>query len=154
MLSRSGPLFFVILVAHVAVGVIGYGANAVAGWYAKRVVDGERSEYLLRFFDGTIGGAQWAIVGVPIVGVFLLWARDWHDASAGWFIIAASCWVVTAIVLITVAWPRQRRLGKALIAGTSDTSALNIDASTVLKVQEVVVVLYVVALFFMIVRPK
>jgi len=61
---------------------------------------------------------------------------------------------VTTAVLIAVAWPRQRRLGKALVEGESDPTTLNLDASVVLAVQEAVVVLYVVALFFMIIRPK
>lgn len=147
-LGANSPAFVVLLLAHVALGVLGYGANAMAGWSARDVAVHGPTASAARFFDGRISIGQYLVFGVPIVGIIMLVVRAGYVVGQGWFLGAVTLWVVTIALLTARGWPRQRELGRLLSEG-GDDATLHRSAAGVLRVQQVVVVCYVVAFVLM-----
>ncbi|MHB8189274.1 MAG: hypothetical protein ACYDHP_02380 [Ferrimicrobium sp.] len=148
-LGINNPIYVVILIAHIGFGLVGYGSNAVAGWYADRFGKGAPRAEMERFFDGSISVSQWAVVAVPVVGVVLLILRNAGDVTKVWFLIAVVCWIATLGVLTARAWPAQRRLVEFLGDRTQAEPMVRI----VWRSQQIVVVLYVVAFSCMLFKP-
>lgn len=152
-LGINNPIYVLLLILHVGIGLVGFGANAMAGWTARDIAHQGPTESVRRFFDGKISLAQWCVVLVPVFGISLLVVRDASDISKPWFLVAVTIWVVTLGLLTARGWPAQRRLGSLLNEiGPSD---LEIHASgvAVLRTQQMVVVLYLIAFYLMLFKP-
>jgi hypothetical protein len=147
-LGANSPAFVALLLAHVALGVLGYGANAMAGWSARDVAVHGPTAPAARFFDGRISSGQYLVFGVPVVGVVMLLVRAGHVVDLGWFLGAVTLWLVTIVLLVSRGWPGQREVGRLLGEGGDDAS-LHRSAMVVLRVQQLVVVCYVVAFVLM-----
>jgi len=147
-LGANSPAFVALLLAHVALGVLGYGANAMAGWSARDVAVHGPSAPAAKFFDGRISFGQYLVFGVPVVGIIMLVVRAGYVIGQAWFLGAVTLWVVTIVVLIARGWPYQREVGRMVSEGADDL-ALHERALGVLRVQQVVVVCYVVAFVLM-----
>ncbi|WP_298347321.1 hypothetical protein [Ferrimicrobium sp.] len=158
-LAINNPFYVVLLIFHVGIGLIGFGSNAMAGWTARDAAHLGPSESVRRFFDGRISLAQWCVILVPVFGISLLVLRDAADISQIWFLAAVTIWVITLGLLTARGWPAQRTLG-ALLASVPEVGAvagsdaeIHSQGLIVLRTQQVVVVLYLVAFYLMLFKP-
>jgi hypothetical protein len=115
----SGPIYDLLLVAHVIVAVVGFGAVAAAGLAAssaRRSRDPLGDEAVRRFFKP---GRDWparAIFLVPVLGLALLFGGDRGDAGAPWPWIGMSLWIAAAGLASAMSWPAEHRAQDALAA--------------------------------------
>jgi hypothetical protein len=152
-LGVNNPIYVLLLILHVGIGLIGFGANAIAGWTARDVARQGPTDSARRFFDGKVSLAQWCVVLVPVFGISLLVVRDASDISKLWFWAAVTIWVITLGLLTAKGWPTQRKLGSLLQAvGCSDIE-IHESGVTVLRTQQIVVVLYLLAFYLMLFKP-
>lgn len=133
--------------------MVGYGSNAVAGWYAARAKAGVIDEEMRRFLGDGIALAQWCVILVPVAGVALLADHNLADVGRSWFIGAVASWVVTAVVLISVGWPAQRRITRELATAFPNLKTVKTSASAMLRSQQLAVLLYLLAFTFMLFKP-
>jgi hypothetical protein len=149
----NNPIYVLLLILHVGAGLIGYGANAMAGWTARDVAHQGPTDSVRRFFDGKVSLAQWCVVLVPVFGISLLLIRDASDISKLWFWAAVTIWVITLGLLTGKGWPAQRRLGGLLDAVECSDIEIHESGVAVLRTQQIVVTLYVVAFYLMLFKP-
>jgi hypothetical protein len=113
----SGPLYDLLLVMHVVVGVVGFGAIAVSGRTASaayRTADPAGDPRVLRFFRE---GPDWparAIFLVPVLGLALLFGGDRSDLHAAWPWIGLAIWLGVAGLATALCWPAEQAAQAAL----------------------------------------
>jgi len=151
LLSATGPIATVLILAHVGVGIVGYGTNALAGWDASEVLRG-RTEGR-RFLDGSVAPSQLAMLWVPILGALLVALVDPEALGTAWFLVAFGAWCVSVALVLAVAWPAQRELGRLLAATSAVPEALRRPARRMLRAQQLIVVCYVIAFWLMVLKP-
>ncbi|WP_298207414.1 hypothetical protein [Ferrimicrobium sp.] len=158
-LGINNPFYVILLICHVGIGLIGFGANAMAGWTARDAAHTGPTESVRSFFDGKVSLAQWCVVLVPVFGISLLVVRDASDIGQGWFLAAVTIWVITLGLLTARGWPAQRKLGTLLKSATGldacegNDLEIHTQGLIVLRTQQVVVVLYLVAFYLMLFKP-
>jgi hypothetical protein len=150
-LGINNPIYVLLLILHVGIGLIGFGSNAIAGWTARDVAANGSTDMVQRFFDGKISLAQWCVVLVPVFGVSLLVVRDASDVEQPWFLVAVAIWIIELGILTARGWPAQRKLGTAL--GSGGDAEIHRLGITVLRTQQLVVILYLVAFYLMLFKP-
>jgi hypothetical protein len=117
----SGPAYDLLLVAHVAVALVGFGAIAVAGLAAstsRRCEDPANDLATRRFFKP---GRDWparAILLVPVLGLALLYGGDRSDVGSAWPWIGLGIWVAAVGIASGVCWPAERAAQQTLEALT------------------------------------
>lgn len=124
----SAPFYDVLLLLHIAAGLVGFGAIAVAGLRARagrRSPDPGGDSSLRRFFAP---GSDWparAIFLVPLLGLALLLGGDWPDVSAAWPWIGLIIWIGAAGIATGGCWPAERSAQEALahLEGAGDDEA-------------------------------
>jgi hypothetical protein len=115
--SVSGPAYDLLLVAHVLVALVGFGAIAVAGLAAsssRRCEDPANDASARRFFSP---GRDWParmILLVPVLGLGLLFGGDRSAASAAWPWIGLCIWLVAAGIASGICWPAEQAAQEAL----------------------------------------
>jgi hypothetical protein len=120
----SAPLYDVLLVAHVIVGVIGFGAMAVTGLAAssgRKSAEPLVDESLRRFFRP---GRNWparAIFLVPVLGLILLFGGDSGAVHQPWPWVGLGIWVFAAGLASARCWPAERRAQAALASRAVDS---------------------------------
>lgn len=116
----GGPAFDLLLVAHVAVAVIGFGSIALTGglaWRGRHGPDGPAAATLRRFFTGRTDVVGRTVYLVPVLGVVLLALSHGTYGPGDTFVLAgAALWVGGVAVAESVVWPGARRIGVALAA--------------------------------------
>ncbi len=152
-LGVNNPVYVGLLAIHVGLGVIGYGSNAVGGWFAARARRGVVDEGLRRFLGDRISLAQWCVVLVPVAGILLLAEGNLSDAGRGWFIGAVGIWALTAVVLASRGWPAQRRITRELAGAAPDLQVIRSSATAMLRSQQLVTLLYSLAFALMLFKP-
>jgi len=90
---------------------------------------------------------------VPVFGISLLVVRNASDISQGWFLSAVTIWVIELGILTARAWPAQRKLGALLAVDGAGDLAIHQAGQQVLRTQQIVVVLYLVAFYLMLFKP-
>jgi peptidoglycan/LPS O-acetylase OafA/YrhL len=116
----SPPAYDILLVAHIAAAVLGFGAIAVGGYTAasaRRHPDPFGDEAVVRFFKP---GRDWparTIYLVPLLGLGLLFGGDGSAAGQPWPWIGLSIWVVAVGLATGMCWPAERRAQEALADG-------------------------------------
>ncbi len=151
LIPPTGPLATVLILAHVGVGIVGYGTNALAGWEAAEVRRGRLSER--RFLDGKVAPAQLAVLWVPLLGGLLVATVDPEALGQAWFLVATAIWSVSAVVALAVAWPAQRRLGALIGTVPDDDPRLRTLAVRLLRAEQAIVICYVIAFVLMVAKP-
>jgi|GEM_PF-2626992 uncharacterized membrane protein len=151
LISPTGPLATVLILAHVGVGIVGYGTNALVGWDAWELARGGRVER--RFLDGTVTPAELALLWVPLLGGLLVALVDPEALGQAWFLVAWALWCLSAAVALAVAWPTQRRLGRLLDDAPSSANEVRALARRLLRAEQLIVVCYVVAFWLMVLKP-
>jgi hypothetical protein len=115
--SVSGPVYDLLLVAHVGVALVGFGAIAVAGLAAssaRRSDDPANDLATQRFFKP---GRDWparAILLVPVLGLALLYGGDRSDAGSAWPWIGLVIWVAAVGIASGIGWPAERAAQETL----------------------------------------
>lgn len=154
------PLYDVLLVAHVAVALIGFGSIAVAGLSARRgrqVADPASDARLARFFAPGVDWPGRLIFLVPVFGLAMLLGGDRSDLPRLWPWIALACWTGAVGMVTARGWPSERaaqaalaraRGGEAEAAGEFRAACESMERSVA-----VVELLFVVALVLMIWQP-
>jgi hypothetical protein len=132
--AMSGPLYDLLLVGHVVVAVVGFGAVAVSGRMASsayRTADPAGDPRVLRFFRE---GPDWparAIFLVPVLGLALLFGGDRSDVHAAWPWIGLAIWVGVAGLATAWCWPAEQAAQAALarLVSLRDVASLRDGAS-------------------------
>jgi hypothetical protein len=115
----SQPLYDLLLVAHVVVAVVGFGAIAAAGLAASSARgsrDPVSDEAVRRFFKT---GPDWParfIFGVPLLGLALLFGGDRSAAHAPWPWIGLTLWTLATGVATALCWPAEQSAQEKLTA--------------------------------------
>jgi len=115
----SQPLYDLLLVAHVAAAVIGFGAIAAAGLAASSA-RGSRdpvSDQAVRRFFKT--GPDWParlVFLVPLLGLALLLGGDRSGAHAPWPWIGLTLWMVATGLATVLCWPAEQSAQQTLAA--------------------------------------
>ena len=109
-----GPVYSLVLLAHVAAAVVGFGSVGVTGLMAVRARRGPQSsdaEAVRRFFRAPVNWPSRTIYLVPVLGVSLLvLSQGAFDVDDHFVIIGLAVWVVSVAVAETVVWPAERRV--------------------------------------------
>lgn len=109
-----GPGYSVLLVAHVAAAVAGFGALVVTGAQAARARRGPRqpgAEGVRRYFRPGVNWAGRTLYLVPVLGFGLVAdSGGAFDPGDGWVIAGLVVWVVAAALAEAVLWPGERRI--------------------------------------------
>ena len=115
----SQPLYDLLLVAHVVVAVVGFGAIAAAGLAASSARgcrDPAGDEAVRRFFKT---GPDWParfILGVPLLALALLFGGDRAAVHFPWPWIGLSLWTLATGVATALCWPAEHNAQRALVA--------------------------------------
>ncbi|HXY43817.1 MAG TPA: hypothetical protein VEH29_06495 [Acidimicrobiales bacterium] len=115
----SQPLYDLLLVAHVVVAVVGFGAIAAAGLAASSARgsrDPVGDEAVRRFFKT---GPDWParfVFGVPLLGLALLFGGDRTAVHFPWPWIGLSLWTLATGVATALCWPAEHSAQQTLVA--------------------------------------
>ncbi len=107
----------VLFVAHVAAGVVGFGAIGAAGYEARsglRAADPAHDLALRRFFRPGVDWAGRVIFLVPLLGLALLFGGTRPDVSSAWPWIGLAIWLAAAGVATGGCWPAERAAQSAM----------------------------------------
>jgi uncharacterized membrane protein len=112
------PGFDLLLIAHVACALFGFGALAVSGVQAVRLARSDGAEVppgLRRYFAPGVNWAGRLLYGIPVLGLALLadsGGRFGLDDS--WVLSGLLLWVAAATAAEGVLWPAERRIQRTL----------------------------------------
>jgi hypothetical protein len=115
--SVNGPAYDLLLVAHVASALVGFGAIAAGGVAAassQGCDDPANDTSVRRFFKR---GRDWParmIFLVPVLGLILLFGGPRSDQRAAWPWIGLCIWIVAVGVASGICWPAERAAQEAL----------------------------------------
>jgi hypothetical protein len=173
----QGALYDVVLLAHVASGLVGYGSVAATGYYAAEARRLEpllaargdpppdafpaggplasRSARVRRYFSPGANLAARLVYLVPVLGAVLVaeaGKRSWLGQP--WLLGALSLWVLSAGVAQFVLWPAETDLQDLLSgAGEEDSPPLSRAARRVELAAVVMSLCYLVAFVLMVAQP-
>lgn len=106
--------FSLLLVAHVAAALVGFGALGLSGVQAARARRGPTApgaETVRRWFRP---GANWAgrvVYLVPVLGYALVAdSQGAFDVGDGFVVVGLVLWLAAAVLAEGVLWPAERRL--------------------------------------------
>lgn len=120
--SPSGAAFTVVLLLHVAaalVGMITLVAGAIAAWRVLAAGDGQVPAPARSYFSPGPNWAGRSLYLVPVLGFVLIGLSGGDDAVGdAWVLIGLGLWVAAAAMAEAVLWPAERRVQRALAAGT------------------------------------
>jgi len=111
------PGYDLLLVAHVAAGVVGFGAIGASGVEARagrRSPDPARDLALRRFFAPGVDWAARVVFLVPILGLPLLFGAAPQDESLAYPWVGLGLWVAATGVATASCWPAERRAQQVL----------------------------------------
>jgi hypothetical protein len=156
--TLRSPIVDVLLLAHVIVGLLGYGAIAMHGWYLRKYRREGWTSQTERFFDGAFDRTQWFVYLVPIVGIAVLVVLRGAsaDVSHAWFIGAVLAWTISAGLAGMIVFPSSRRLGESRQERRFADSSGAVIAAQVIRSERAVgicVIAYVTAFYLMLFKP-
>ena len=109
----TSPDYVVVLLAHIGVGIIGFGALGATGAHARLVRhcdDPLAHPSLRRFFRGSPNIAARSIFVVPVLGVALLAMQHPSDATLAYPWIGLGLWSGAVGLATAVIWPNERAI--------------------------------------------
>jgi hypothetical protein len=158
----TGALYSVLLVAHVACAVVGFGTLVATGVQAGRARRGPHAggaEGVRRYFQPGVNWAGRALYGVPVFGVALVGASSGAFTVGDGFVVAGlALWLLAALVAEFVVWPGERRV-QAGLAGhwarddDSGEAAFDRTCRRLVTAAGVLAVVFVAAVVIMVGKP-
>ena len=150
----SDPWYASLVVVHVLVAVISFGALGMSGAYANLVVrspDPYSSATLLRYFRPSSNLAARLIFLTPVFGGLALAFSG--DSSRAYPYIGLAIWVGATGVATASLWPSEKEIQLQLVSESRDTGVLLDAAKRCERAAMVTTVLFVGALVVMIAQP-
>jgi uncharacterized membrane protein len=160
--ASSGQAGFdLLLIAHVACAVVGFGALATSGVQAGRLAAAGSAAppTLRRYFAPGVNWAGRIVYGVPIFGFALVADSNGHLRLAdAWVVAGLALWGLAAVAAETVLWPAERRV-QATLAGASEGAvglpdSLRRDCRLVQSVGGALALVFVAATVLMVAQPR
>jgi len=156
----TGAGFDVLLIAHVASVMVGFGAILASGVQAGRglrVKDGVPVPVaLVRYYRPGPALAGRVVYLVPLLGVGLLAdSRGVFGVEDLWVVLGIMCWVVAVGVAEGVLWPAERQIKRRFLARAElvMTPALRRQCRSVCLSSGLVVAIALVAIVMMVWQP-
>ncbi len=156
----TGPTYSVLLLAHAASAVIGFGALAVSGVQANAAAKGPgsaRDEAVRRYFRPGINVVARVLYGVPVFGFALIAASHGAFMAGDGFVIAGLVlWAVAVGVAETALWPAERRVQEMVTddwAKAVDDGSLARHCRRVVTGSVALAAVFVAAVVLMVARP-
>jgi hypothetical protein len=155
LVAAADAGFDLLIVAHVASALVGFGAVAASGIQATRLsrAAGDPSAGLRRYFAP---GANWAgrvLYLVPAFGFALLADSGGRmDAGDPWVVAGLVLWSVSMVAAEALIWPAERRIQAGVAAGGGGR-ALRRDCLVVAAGAGALVVAFVAATVLMVAKP-
>jgi hypothetical protein len=156
----TGTAYTLLLLAHVASAVVGFGAVVVTAVQAAAAARGPaapRAEAVLRYFRPGTNWAARALYGVPLFGFALIGVSHGAFTSGETFVVAGlGLWVVAIAVAEAVVWPAERRIQQMVARDwerAASAGALVRDCRAVVAGCAVLVAVFVVATVLMVGKP-
>lgn len=111
------PLYDILVVAHVASAVLGFGSIAIGGRMAsiarRSRAPGEEARVVRFFRQGTDWPAR-LVLAVPVIGFVLLFGGDRAAVGRPWPWIGLGLWTVALGHVTAVGWPAERQAQREL----------------------------------------
>ncbi len=158
-------IYDLVLLAHVAAGLIGYGSIAFSGYFASALAKEDRARSLdagsakalaraVHFFEQGPGLAPRVIYLVPVLGGVLLWlGGGLSEASEPWVITGGLAWLASVGVAHGLLWPAEEALAGMLAGGSWNNVDIKRVACRVELGSTVTMAFYSVGLVAMIAQP-
>jgi uncharacterized membrane protein len=160
----SRPVYDLLLVAHVFVGLVGFGAIAIAGLAAaaaRRSGDPATDASVRRFFKP---GPDWParmVLLVPVLGLGLLYGGDRSKVGTPWPWIGLCIWILAVGIASGICWPAERaaqtKLGELTGAPAEGSASLVAQFRASCRQMELatgaISVCFVAAVAVMIIQP-
>ncbi|HUY30833.1 MAG TPA: DUF2269 family protein [Acidimicrobiales bacterium] len=155
----TGPLYDVVLAAHVLAAVVGFGALGTSGAYAAAVRRSQAPSTdaaLTRYFAPGRNWASRAVLLVPLLGGTLLALGHGRDAHYPWPWIGLAIWTGATAVASGVLWPAEREVQRLLCrAPTGDErGALAMAARRTERAAAVTSLAFAAAVVVMVWQPR
>ena len=158
--APTGALYSVLLLAHVAAAVIGFGALAVTGVQAGRARAGPAqpgADAVRRYFRPGVNWPGRVVYGVPVLGFALVAdSRSAFDAGDGFVVIGLVLWALSVAVAEAVLWPAERRIQETVTERWGDDGVrgqLRRDCTVVARASAMLVALFVLSVVVMVGKP-
>ena len=119
LVAAANAGFDLLIVAHVASALVGFGAVAATGLQATRLARaaGDPGAGLRRYFAPGVNWAGRAVYLVPAFGFALLADSGGRmDAGDPWVVVGIVLWGCSVGAAETLIWPAERRIQAALAA--------------------------------------
>ncbi|MDA8290344.1 MAG: DUF2269 family protein [Actinomycetota bacterium] len=113
----TGPLYDLVLAAHVLAAVVGFGALGASGASAaavRRSPDPRSDPSLLRYFAPGRNWAARTVLLVPVLGGTLLALGHGRDVPYPWPWIGLAIWTTAVAVASAGLWPAEREIQRIL----------------------------------------
>jgi uncharacterized membrane protein len=162
-MGNDKPGFDLLLVAHVACALAGFGAIVTSGIQAtrlRRAGPGGPGATLLRYFAPGVNWVGRALYGVPLFG-FALLADSGGQLRIGdaWVVAGLTLWTLAALLAEGFVWPAERRIQSALVGAppTGETgpfpASVRRDCLVVGLLGAALAAVFLVATVLMVARP-
>ena len=155
--------YTLLLLAHVACAVVGFGSVGISGAYAAAAAagpQGPRADAARRYFAPGFNWAGRVLYGVPVFGFALLAASHGAFGDGDTFVVAGlALWTVAVVVAEAAMWPAERRIQEALAGGREETGAEGVtpslarDCRIVVVCSVLLVIVFLVATVLMVGKP-
>lgn len=158
MIAATGDhsLYDVLVIAHVACALIGFGSLMLSGVYgfSHRNPHGKGAIEEARRYFSSPGRIELLIVPVPFLGAAAL-AVEPHGKGVGqlWALLASAIWLLAVIVVVAVARPAERKIRAVLAAQEVDAAAVGVAARRLGWAGVGTDVAFFVALMLMVFQP-
>ena len=119
----TGPLYDMVLAAHVLAAVVGFGALGASGAFAaaaRRSADPWSDAALVRYFAPGRNWAARVVLLVPVLGATLLALGHGRDVPYPWPWIGLATWTTATGIASSVLWPAERAIQRLLSAPARD----------------------------------
>ena len=153
-LGVGNPIFDILLLAHVIIGMVGYFSTSLTSWMASLYLKDRGHPGLGRYFNGKINWASRMIVFVPVFGLVVAWAGSlWSDFSQPWFLVALGIWFATVAIVSIFVWPVEKTIHLALEDGNCADGSLEQRVKRAVFVGGISSIGYVAAFYLMLFKP-
>jgi hypothetical protein len=161
----TGAVYSILLLLHVGLAVVGFGAVAMTGVQARRAgrgPAGDKADGVRRFFRPGINWAARALYGVPVLGFALISASQGAFSANDSFVVAGlGLWAAATVVAEFVVWPGERRIQEVVSGrwreGASDEGGggerFESDCRRVAAASAVLSGIFLAAVVLMVARP-